>query len=81
MIALWNIALCSLAELDLHNQGDRPDDGGSTHFWNVGQSALYPRRLSFSWSPLWKPEISQVASYFNTFETCPGHYTFTLVAN
>jgi hypothetical protein len=29
----------------------RPDDGSSTHFWNVGlhrdHSALYPRRLSF----------------------------------
>jgi hypothetical protein len=41
----------------------RPDDGGSTHLWNVGRHrfdyrAVYPRRLWTSYSPPWEPEIS-----------------------
>jgi hypothetical protein len=46
----------------------RPDDGGSTHLWNVGllqkeYTLLYPRRLSYSNSP-WAPEISHNPMYF-----------------
>jgi hypothetical protein len=42
-----------------------PDDGGSTHLWNVGRQsfymAVYPRRqLWTSYSPPWELEISQV---------------------
>jgi hypothetical protein len=41
----------------------RPDDGGSTHLWNVGRhrfdyTAVYPRRLWISYSLPWEPEIS-----------------------
>jgi hypothetical protein len=41
-----------------------PDDGGSTHLWNVGlllrdYTALYLRRLLSSYSPPWRPEISR----------------------
>jgi hypothetical protein len=41
-----------------------PDDGGSTHLWNVGRqsfyTAVYPRRqLWTSYSPPWELEISQ----------------------
>jgi hypothetical protein len=40
-----------------------PDDGGSTHLWNVGRqlfyTAVYPRRqLWTSYSPSWELEIS-----------------------
>jgi hypothetical protein len=44
--AFWDMALCSLVEVDrrfrgaycLHRQGDhRPDYGGSKHLLNVGQ--------------------------------------------
>jgi hypothetical protein len=55
----WDLAPCSHIEVDwrfrgahcLHHQSDdSPDDGGSTHLWNVGQlqcdyTALHPRRL------------------------------------
>jgi hypothetical protein len=41
-----------------------PDDGGNMHLWNISQlqrdyTALHPRRLLTSYSPLWEPEISQ----------------------
>jgi len=41
-----------------------PDDGGSTHLWNVGRQSIYtavqPRRqLWTSYSPPWELEISQ----------------------
>jgi hypothetical protein len=41
-----------------------PDDGGSTHLWNVGQQLFYttihPRRQFWtSYSPPWDVEISQ----------------------
>jgi hypothetical protein len=41
-----------------------PDDGGSTHLWNVGRqsfyTAVYPRRqLWTTYSPPWELEISQ----------------------
>jgi hypothetical protein len=37
-------------------KGDRPDDGGSTHLWNVvllhrNYTELYSRKLSSSYSP------------------------------
>jgi hypothetical protein len=40
-----------------------PDDGGSTHIWNVSllkrdYTALYPKTLSYSYSPPWEPEMS-----------------------
>jgi hypothetical protein len=54
----WDVAPCRLVEVDrsfrdvycLHYHYDRPDVGGSTHFWNVGKlqrvyTALHPRRL------------------------------------
>jgi hypothetical protein len=43
--AFWDMALCRIIEVDryfrlaycLHHEGyDRPDDGDSKHFWNVG---------------------------------------------
>jgi hypothetical protein len=39
-----------------------PDDGNSTHLWNVGlvlldYTASYSRRLSYSYSSPWEPEI------------------------
>jgi hypothetical protein len=49
----------------LHHQGDQnPDNGGSTHLWNVGllqpdYTALNTIRLSCSYSSPWEPEISQ----------------------
>jgi hypothetical protein len=41
---------------------DRPDDGGSKDFWNVGKllpdyTALQPRRQQSSYSPTWEPQI------------------------
>jgi hypothetical protein len=46
MICFWDVAPCSLVEAD-----QRPEDGGSTHFCNVGQlqrayTALHPRQIS-----------------------------------
>jgi hypothetical protein len=40
-----------------------PGDGGSTSLWNVGlvlwgYTALYPSKLSSSYSPPWEPEFS-----------------------
>jgi hypothetical protein len=54
------------------------DDGGSTHHYIVGlllrdYMALYPRRLSSSYSPPWEPEISLricVIKYENITENC-----------
>jgi hypothetical protein len=46
----------------------RPEDGGSTHLWNVGilpdYTALYPRRLPSPYLPLWQPKISLSIFYF-----------------
>jgi hypothetical protein len=47
----------------LHHQGG----DSSTHLWNVGilqrdYTALYPRRLSSSYSPPWEPNILQISS-------------------
>jgi hypothetical protein len=41
--------------------GDRPDDGGTKHLWNVGKllpdyMAQQPRRQPSSYSPPWEPE-------------------------
>jgi hypothetical protein len=58
--AFWNIALCSLVEVDLHFIGvyclhhpndDDDDDEGSLHFQNTvlllhNYTVLYPRKLS-----------------------------------
>jgi hypothetical protein len=74
MTVLWDAAPYSLAEIDrcftgaycLHHQDDtrkfpyRPGDGGSKHFWNIGQflrgyTAQHPRRHSSSRSPPWEP--------------------------
>jgi hypothetical protein len=42
--ASWDVAPCSLVEVDhLFTVPQRPDDGGSTHLWNV--CLLHPRRL------------------------------------
>jgi hypothetical protein len=37
----------------------RPDDGCSTHLWNVGVLKRDYTELSCSYSPPWEPEISQ----------------------
>jgi hypothetical protein len=52
MTVFWDVAPC-----------DRPDDGGSKHFWNVGKllpdyMAQHSRRQSSSYSLPWEPEIS-----------------------
>jgi hypothetical protein len=70
METFWNIALCSLVEIDrrfrgtysIHHPGDRPDVGGRTHLWNVGlhlrvHTAVYPKRLSSSYSPSWELKL------------------------
>jgi hypothetical protein len=75
----FDVAPCSHVEVDrrfrgaycLHHQGDDgPDDGGSTHLWNVGPlqrnyTALHSRRLYTSYPPLWEPEISHDLTHWN----------------
>jgi hypothetical protein len=72
MTALWDIAPSSLSEVDQRFTGaycfhhHRSDDGGCTHLWNVGiiqrdYTTLYPRKLSFSYSQPWEPEITCIA--------------------
>jgi hypothetical protein len=62
--AFWDTTLCDLLGIDRRFRGviHNLDDGGSTHLWNVDLfrdcTALYPRRLSSSYSPPWEPEIS-----------------------
>jgi hypothetical protein len=65
MAAFWDIAPCSLFEVDRRldvRTSTPPDYGGSTHHWNVGllkrnYAVPYPRKLPFSCSPPWEPEI------------------------
>jgi hypothetical protein len=54
MTAFCDISPCNLVEADRHFRGaycfhhqddDRPDDGGSTHLWNVGQLLHYTECL------------------------------------
>jgi hypothetical protein len=50
-----------------------PDDGRSTRVWNVGQlqrdyTALYPRRLSSSYSTPWEPQIVHVLTLFYCYK-------------
>jgi hypothetical protein len=59
MTVFWDVALCSLVEIDgrfagaycfHHQSDDRPDDGGGTHLCNISQflpdyTAQHPRRL------------------------------------
>jgi hypothetical protein len=54
--------------------------GGSAHLWNVGllqrdYTALYPRRLSSSYSPPWEPEMSKDIPCF--YETGRSIIVFT----
>jgi hypothetical protein len=69
--AFWDITPCVFLEVNwrfrgvycLHPQ-DHPDDWGSKNFCNVSlllrdYTAQYPRRLSYSDSPPWEPEVSQ----------------------
>jgi hypothetical protein len=78
--AFWDIAPCSL-EVDQRfrdvycrrHQGDHHDDEGSMYLWNTSVlqwdcTALYPRRLSSSYSP-WGPEISHGCSTPIDWET------------
>jgi hypothetical protein len=37
MAVFWVVAPCSLVEFYQRFRGDRPDDGGSNDFWNVGK--------------------------------------------
>jgi hypothetical protein len=61
MTAVWDIAPCSLVEVDRRFSND---DGGSTYLWNVSlfqldYKTLFSKVLSPSYSPPWEPEISQ----------------------
>jgi hypothetical protein len=56
-----------------------PDYWGSTHFWNVGliqrdYTALYPRKLSPSHLPPWKPTLSHIWIPFTLWLSLT-HYT------
>jgi hypothetical protein len=71
VIAFWDIAPCSLLEIDRLFRGAycicHRSDGSSAHLWNVGllqrdYTALYPTRLSNSHSLPWEPETSQFPS-------------------
>jgi hypothetical protein len=69
MTSFWDIALCSLVEVN-QRFGDAYPDGGSMHLQNVdplqlNYNVLYPRKLSSSWTLL-----------FVTFVDCPHCYTF-----
>jgi hypothetical protein len=61
----WDVLPCSQIDVDLCFRGVCcPDDGDSTHLWNVGQHlfdymSIHPRRLWTSYSLPWEPEISQ----------------------
>jgi hypothetical protein len=67
---IWGIAPCSLVEVERRSRFEycfhhQPDNGGSTQLWNVGSTqrdhtALYPRRLSSSYSTPRETEILQV---------------------
>jgi hypothetical protein len=67
MRTLRDIAPCSLVGVDRrfrrHLCDDHSDDVGSTHLWNVGllrnYTALYPIRLSSSYSLSWEYGISR----------------------
>jgi hypothetical protein len=61
-----------LAAMRTWNLTHRPDDGGSTHLWNVGQqlfyTAVHPRRQFWtSYSPPWELEISYIISVKSLF--------------
>jgi hypothetical protein len=64
MPPFWDIASCSLVEIDrLITCAHRPDAGGNTNLRNVGllqrdYTVLYLRRLLFLFSLPWEPEIS-----------------------
>jgi hypothetical protein len=79
MNVFWDIAPCSLAEVDwrfrgsycVRHQGNDygPKDGQSTNLWNVGlvqrdNTALYPRRLPSLYSMPWEPPISLMYYWF-----------------
>jgi hypothetical protein len=64
----WNVLPCSQIDVDRHLRGacclyhQRPDDGGSTHLWNVSRhryenTAVHSKRLWTSYSLPWEPEI------------------------
>jgi hypothetical protein len=62
-----------------------PDDGGSTHLWNVGRQSFYtavhPRRQIWtSYLPPWELEISQSFNSIRTATNCSGTATITEVA-
>jgi hypothetical protein len=66
MRVFWDIVLYSCAGVDNH-----PDDGRSTHVWNIGllqrdYTVLCPRRLSSSNSMLWEPQSSHGFEYVYT---------------
>jgi hypothetical protein len=57
MTVVWDVAPCSLAEID------NPDDGGRKHLWNVGQFLRdYTTEHSSpsSYSPPREREMSQM---------------------
>jgi hypothetical protein len=68
MIVFWNIVTCSLTESDSHfklhtTSNHHPEDGGSTHRWNVGlrqwdYMPLYPGKLLPSYMLPPQQEIS-----------------------
>jgi hypothetical protein len=66
MAVFWDVASYRVVEVNRHFRGDRPDDEGSKHLWNVGKllpdyKVQIPEdSQSSSYSPPWEPEISPV---------------------
>jgi hypothetical protein len=63
MTVLWDVALGHLIEMYRRFQGDRIDDGGSKHIWNVDKflsdnTGRYPKRQPYLCSSLLWHEIS-----------------------
>jgi hypothetical protein len=62
-------------------QGDRPDDEGSTNFWNVellqrDYTSVYHRKLSSPYLPPWEPETSRMLPSDITMHTQKADDTF-----
>jgi hypothetical protein len=69
---LWDVEPCSPLEVYrgaccLHHQGDRPDDGGRKHLWNISKllpdyTAQHSTRQLSLYSPPWESKISPSVS-------------------
>jgi hypothetical protein len=61
----YELSAVRISYMKMWRFADLPDDEGSAHLWNVGlfqlgYTALYPRKLSPSYSPPWEPELLQL---------------------